>query len=708
MLSEEIKSEIQQVYSTFLERKSIKPRYSQRHMIADIARYLGEIRVDASGCRISPPATCVIEAGTGTGKTLAYSIAGILVARALKKKLVISTATVALQEQLVNKDLPDLQQHGGVNFTFGLAKGRGRYLCLAKLDQLLQAHADESAPQFLLASGEQGKFNLPLYQEMLDQIIDGDWNGDRDTWKDALEDADWRRVTTDHRQCTNRRCSYFLRCSFFEARQQIENVDCIIANHDLVLADLALGGGAILPAPQDTIYVFDEAHHLADKAINHFAHSTFLNSSRDWLKQVTKTVASLLTELGTCADIKRDVEQVAPATQQLDQDLSALLAALLELNGWDQDQDRGNQRVLRFPQGIVPDQIRALCHQLLLSTAQLCRLFERMTELLRQTLDDKREEDISKEDAERWYAPLGLIYARFMAMYDLWKTYAVADPEGGVPIARWLRSYDGEGRQEIAVFSSPIMASGILSKQLWERCFGAVLTSATLTSLGTFDRVRVRSGLPEDSHYRILPSPFDYTNACTLTIPRMRNEPESPEFSDETVERLLEYVDPQEGTLVLFSSRSQMQAVRRSLEDSPLDGLIITQDDYTKNEVLRRHRERIDQDLGSIVFGLASFSEGVDLPGRYLTHVVIVRLPFAVPDDPVEATLAEWIQARGGNPFLEVSLPDAATKLVQACGRLLRSETDQGRITVLDRRLVSRWYGKRLLNALPAFRRDIQ
>src|SRR5690606_4085969 len=143
-----------------------------------------------------------------------------------------------------------------------------------------------------------------------------------------------------------------------------------------------------------------------------------------------------------------------------------------------------------------------------------------------------------------------------------------------------------------------------LSKQLWERCFGAVLTSATLTSLGTFDRVRVRSGLPEDSHYRILPSPFDYTNACTLTIPRMRNEPESPEFSDETVERLLEYVDPQEGTLVLFSSRSQMQAVRRSLEDSPLDGLIITQDDYTKNEVLRRHRERIDQDLGSIVFGL--------------------------------------------------------------------------------------------------------
>src|SRR5690606_40326576 len=145
MLSEEIKNEIQQVYSTFLERKSIKPRYAQRHMIADIARYLGEIRMDAAGNRLSLPTACVIEAGTGTGKTLAYSIAGILVARALKKKLVIATATVALQEQLVNKDLPDLQEHGGVSFSFGLAKGRGRYLCLAKLDQLLQRSEEHTS-----------------------------------------------------------------------------------------------------------------------------------------------------------------------------------------------------------------------------------------------------------------------------------------------------------------------------------------------------------------------------------------------------------------------------------------------------------------------------------------------------------------------------------------------------------------------------------
>src|SRR5690606_31153036 len=172
------------------------------------------------------------------------------------------------------------------------------------------------------------------------------------------------------------------------------------------------------------------------------------------------------------------------------------------------------------------------------------------------------------------------------------------------------------------------------------------------------------------------------------------------------VARLEEIIDPAQGSLVLFSSRQQMQVVRRNLEGSAIYELIITQDDYSKGEVLERHRNRLEQGLGSIIFGLASFAEGVDLPGKYLTHVIIVRLPFAVPDDPVEATLAEWIQERGGNPFLEVSLPDAATKLVQACGRLLRTETDQGKITILDRRLVNRWYGKRLLNALPPFRRE--
>ncbi len=706
MLSEETKNEIQRVYRAFLEHKQIKPRFAQRHMIAEIARYLGEIREDGSGVRVSPPQACVIEAGTGTGKTLAYAIAGILVARALKKRLVIATATVALQEQLVNKDLPDLKASGSVSFTYGLAKGRGRYLCLAKLDQIMQASQDEAAARFLPDETAAASLDLRLYQRMLDRLIEGDWNGDRDAWTETLDDQSWRRVTTDHRQCSNRRCSYFLRCSFFEARQRIENVDCIVANHDLVLADLALGGGAILPAPQDTIYVFDEAHHLADKAINHFAHSVFIQSSRDWLKQVSKTVASLLTELGTCADIRNDVELVAPLTQQLDQDLLQLATALQEVEGWQLDQDRSTQKVLRFPKGIAPDSLRTLAHQLVLSTAQLCRLFERLTEVLRQTLDDKRDTDITKDDAERWYAPIGSIYARFMAQYDLWKTYAVADPEGAVPSARWLRAFEGEGRTEIAVFSSPILAANILAKQLWDKCYGAILTSATLTSLGTFDRLRSRTGLATEGQFRVLPSSFDYANACTLRIPPMQNDPDRPEFVAEVAARLEEIIEPTQGSLVLFSARQQMQVVKRSLEGSALAGLIMTQDDYSKGEVLERHRSRLDQGLGSIIFGLASFAEGVDLPGKYLTHVVIVRLPFAVPDDPVEATLAEWIQERGGNPFLEVSLPDTATKLVQACGRLLRTETDHGQITILDRRLVNRWYGKRLLNALPPFRRE--
>jgi len=156
--------------------------------------------------------------------------------------------------------------------------------------------------------------------------------------------------------------------------------------------------------------------------------------------------------------------------------------------------------------------------------------------------------------------------------------------------------------------------------------------------------------------------------------------------------------------LVLFTARRQMNAVRDRLAPEWPD-VIITQDDMAKGEVLRKHKERVDAGLPSILFGVASFAEGIDLPGKYLQHVVITRLPFSVPDDPIDASLAEWVTARGGNPFMEITVPDASIKLVQAVGRLLRTESDKGRVTILDRRIVTRRYGSLLLDALPPFRR---
>jgi ATP-dependent DNA helicase DinG len=165
-------------------------------------------------------------------------------------------------------------------------------------------------------------------------------------------------------------------------------------------------------------------------------------------------------------------------------------------------------------------------------------------------------------------------------------------------------------------------------------------------------------------------------------------------------------LDAREGSLVLFSSRRQMLEVFQGI-DGGLRELVLMQGDYSKQEILRRHREAIDAGGGSVIFGLASFAEGVDLPGDYCRHVVIAKIPFAVPDSPLEAALAEWVEAQGRNAFMEISVPDAALRLVQASGRLLRTEQDSGRVTLMDRRILTRRYGRAILDSLPPYRREL-
>ena len=228
VLTEQIKDAIQGAYRTWLGAREFKPRRGQREMIAQIARTLSQ-----SELRI-----CAIEAGTGTGKTAAYCLASIPLAKNIGKTVVLSTATVALQEQVVLQDLPDLKQRAGLTFSVSLAKGRGRYMCLKRLDDHLKYQNQQEIPIFDV-SGED--FSV-LYQEMLNRYSQGGWDGELDSWVEPLPDGAWAGVTTDHRGCSNNRCSYFKQCAFFRSRNSLEGADVIVANHDLVLADLALGG----------------------------------------------------------------------------------------------------------------------------------------------------------------------------------------------------------------------------------------------------------------------------------------------------------------------------------------------------------------------------------------------------------------------------------------------------------------------------------
>ncbi len=322
-------------------------------------------------------------------------------------------------------------------------------------------------------------------------------------------------------------------------------------------------------------------------------------------------------------------------------------------------------------------------------------------------MDGEGAGGIASHQAEEWYPLFGSLLARAQGNWELWTAFTCEDPQDSPPMARWLTLAESGSFYDIEANASPILAAETLRRNLWNVAYGVLVTSATLTALGTFDRYRMRAGLPRNAVTAVVPSPFHHAEAGVLRVPDLKADPRNAaEHTAAIIRELPELVKGARGSLVLFSSRKQMQEVFDGL-DRDWRKRVFIQGNLSKQETLNKHKSRVDDGEDSVLFGLASFAEGVDLPGAYCEHVVIAKIPFAVPDDPVEAALAEWIEARGGNPFMEIAVPDASLRLVQACGRLLRTEQDRGTITLLDRRVVTQRYGKAILNALPPFRREI-
>lgn len=707
MLDNALKTQIQQAYSSFLEAKGLKPRYGQRLMIAEIAKVFGAIPTDDKGQRLGDPAIIAVEAGTGTGKTVAYSIAAIACAQFKEKQLIISTATIALQEQIIYKDLPDIAQNTSLTFTYALAKGRVRYLCLTKLDRLLQADQFATDSLFEKSINEDSKANIKLYKQMLDKLTSGQWQGDRDSWPEEITSEEWQMLTTEHSQCTNRLCTHFSQCPFFKARQQLEDVDVIVTNHDMVLADLALGGGVVLPAPQQSYYIFDEGHHLPDKAINHFAHFTRLQGTFDWLEQTNKTLTKLLKQYSPSSDFGKLLEKIPEITVNLKEQQHFMLTACKEFFILTHDESEQENSRYRFNHGEIPNHLLDIAIELKKGYATLTDHFTRLTDQLKQSIDGKINISIPSYIAEDWYPAFGALLSRAENNWQLWTIFTLIDKENTPPHARWLTLFTQGNYLDIEVSASPILAADTLRQTLWNKVYGALLTSATLTALGKFDRLIMRAGLPDSCITTIVPSPFQYKEAGLLHIPKLTADPNNVSAHTQAIIEILPTLTKgYKGSLVLFSSKKQMQDVFNNLPKDYQDSIII-QNNLSKQELIKKHKTKIDQGNHSILFGLASLAEGVDLPGQYCEHVIIAKIPFAVPDAPIEAALAEWIEKRGGNPFMEITVPDASLRLIQACGRLIRTEQDKGTITLLDRRIISKSYGRALLDALPPFRRQI-
>lgn len=721
-LGPELRATIQAGYRAWLAARDFAPRRGQRLMIAEIARTLAESSLDEEGGRTpGVPHVCVVEAGTGTGKTVGYALGAVPVIQARGLKLIIATATVALQDQLVSRDLPDLLAHTPLRFSFALAKGRGRYACPARLDRHVNGDTTEAVPADLFEDGpDTGVMERAAFREMLDDLIAGRWDGDRERYDRAVDDRTWGAATMDHRGCTGARCSFFRDCPYYLARERVQKADVIVANHDLVLSDLALGGGVVLPAPDESVYVFDEGHHLADKALGHLRRFARPLAGIQNLDAVERLLGTLAQRSSRDEALVVAAQRVAVAAEPLRLSLRRALALAEAQPGLGDPEPgmRGGRRqggardrwLHRFPLGAIDADLIETAVELASGHAEVLAALDSARERLRKLMED---EGGGRSDLEVWASGLGQYAGRIEGALALWEDLAGAgNPEARVQ-ARWVarleqgQRADGDVSLDVEYQSSPLEAADALASVLWSRCQAAVVTSATLATTDGFQRFADQAGIPQGSRFVSAPSAFPYETAAELHVPYMRTDPgRADAHSDEIAELLPGLIDPAEATLVIFTSWRQLDAVSMAMP-AELMSRVLSQAVETKGRILAVHRERIDAGEGSIIFGLASFAEGIDLPGDYCRHVVITKLPFSVPDDPVQAAVAEWLERQGRNPFMEVSVPDAALRLKQACGRLLRSETDTGKVTLLDSRIVSRRYGRAILDVLPPFRRRI-
>ncbi len=683
VLTDELKATIQDAYSTWLGNRGFRARRGQRQMIADIARGLTE-----------DDRLCVVEAGTGTGKTAAYCLAAIPVAKARDKRVVISTATVALQEQVALRDLPDLKSHANLDFSFTIAKGRSRYVCLQRLDDRL-AYDPERERLF----GPPNAEHLEIYRRLETAFDTGTWDGDLDNWADGVPPTAWTPVTNDRVGCHGRRCKYYHQCPVFRARADVADADVVVANHDLVLTDLRIGGGVVLPDPAETIFVLDEAHHLPAKTRDQFTAHAALHGCADWLKQVSTSMETMARRFNQPREVQRARERLAEEAGGAD-DLIATVGTIvgdLPFEARDPDTE-----TYRFPLGEIPAPLAE-------ASAPLGESFGGVANVLVELgndLDEVVEGNLdwpNAEQAESWRPTIGQLASRAAAAEALFSDYGNSS---SVSAARWVSRGLTE-REDIELTSVPLMPGEILKDCLWSSCHGALATSATLCALGTFARFRETAGLVGSVRESRIPSPFDFERVATFSVPRMRAEPSASQDHTEEVAALLpDLLRLEQSALVLFNSWWQFNAVVESLPPEIRSNCRL-QGEASKQRLIRDHTKAIEEGQASYLFGLASFAEGVDLPGDYCRHVIVARIPFGVPDEPVDQAVAEWLENQGRNPFMELSLPDASLRLVQACGRLIRSERDQGRITLLDRRIVTRRYGESLLAALPPYRLEI-
>jgi ATP-dependent DNA helicase DinG len=596
----------------------------------------------------------LVEAGTGVGKSFAYLVPAILRAGEANEKVVVATHTISLQEQLLEKDLPFLSGILPAEFSVVLAKGRRNYLCRRRLETAVD---DEQA----FFDFVEEKTELRRIARWAEESEDGSLQ-DLDP---APADDVWSRVCAETGACMGRRCRMQEKCHFQRARRRLQNANVVIANHALFFSDLSLRAAGVNLLPDYDILLIDEAHEVENTAAEHLGLRVSNAGLRVLLSRLSgRKGKGLLAAVGAGPDTLGALERCRTGVERFFEGVSSWAAS-------------GAPRNLRVPKpdafpDSLSDDLRGLCRG------------------LEEEADKAENEDLAFEvkAAADQFSIIAAGVRAFVAQELPGQIYWV-EPE--------------EEARRLTLRSAPVRIGEQLSELVFSTVRCVVLTSATLTvgKQQPFAFIRDRLGLV-DSEEEALGSPFDFRRQAKIYLPARMPEPRDEEaFEAAVVREVLRAVERSDGrAFVLFTSYRMLDRVHAKTKDA-IEGrgyrVLRQGEGMGRSRMLAKFRE----DGNSVLFGTDSFWQGVDVPGEALSHVIITKLPFEVPDRPLVEARTQEIDARGGNSFMEYSLPRAVIRLRQGFGRLIRTKEDRGAVTILDPRVTTKRYGRLFLDSLP-------